>query len=154
VAAAALGLSALILSSARAFEVVRWAGALWLIWLGLRTLLGREGAARARARRRRGLDAFVVATLNPKTAVFFLAFLPQFLDPAGSAWAQTLVLGLTFVALGAALNAVWALAGSRAAERLSSPRATRVRRRASGGVLIGLGVLTAAAPGRAPAARS
>ncbi|HSD83688.1 MAG TPA: LysE family translocator, partial [Anaerolineae bacterium] len=94
VLAAALGLSALLLSSALAFSVVKYLGAAYLIYLGLRRLLSRDAAQPTATLQRQSLrrifrQGVVVAVLNPKTALFFLAFLPQFVDPArGSAAAQ------------------------------------------------------------------
>jgi threonine/homoserine/homoserine lactone efflux protein len=105
--AATVGLSAILVSSATAFTVVKVVGALYLIVIGIRTLLGRADPADTdpqrlpRRRRRDFAEGVVVNVLNPKTALFFLAFLPQFVDPArGQASLQILVLGLTFMLLG------------------------------------------------------
>ena len=152
VTAAALGLSALILSSATAFTVVKLAGAAYLIGLGLYTLLvprapAGEGIARERRLRRRFAQGIVVNVLNPKTALFFLAFLPQFVDPdRGPVVTQILALGLVFVLLAVLSDAVWALAAGTASERLrGSRRFLAVQRFVSGGVFVGLGALAAAA---------
>ena len=96
----------------------------------------------------RGIHAFTVAALNPKTAVFFLAFLPQFVDPSGSAPLQTLVFGVLFVALGVLTNLGWVFVCGLAGRALRGTRARRWRRLGGGGLLIGLGVLTAATGGR------
>src|ERR687885_2098316 len=99
IAAAALGLSALLLSSALTFGVVKYAGAAYLIYLGVKTLLTKEEAGRAREVREASLgrvfyQGVVVNLLNPKTALFFFAFLPQFIDPArGRVGAQIISLG-------------------------------------------------------------
>jgi threonine/homoserine/homoserine lactone efflux protein len=150
--AAAIGLSALLLSSATAFTVVKLAGAAYLIGLGLYTLLVRKedevGAVRRERRLRRSFgQGVVVNVLNPKTALFFVAFLPQFVDrDAGSVAAQLLVLGLVFVALAVVSDSVWALAAGTAATRLrSSPRFLAARRYVSGSVFVGLGAVTALA---------
>jgi threonine/homoserine/homoserine lactone efflux protein len=147
--AAVAGLSALVASSATAFDVVRLAGAAYLIVLGIRHLRSGEDAGAPEGRpRRAAVDAFTVAALNPKTAVFFLAFLPQFVDPSGSAPLQTLVFGVLFVALGVLTNLGWVIVCGLAGRALRGPRARRWRRLGGGGLLIGLGVLTAATGGR------
>src|SRR5918912_1274602 len=105
ISAATCGLSALLLSSALAFGVVKYAGAAYLIYLGVKTLLTKEGAGPAREVKGASLSpvfyqGVVVNLLNPKTALFFLAFLPQFVDPSrGAAWTQVLLLGAKFVVL-------------------------------------------------------
>jgi threonine/homoserine/homoserine lactone efflux protein len=158
VAAAALGISSLLLASATAFSAVRYAGAAYLIALGLRRLLKREATATAVPGSGAGLgrhfrQGFVVNVLNPKTALFFLAFLPQFVDPArGLVPLQVAILGLTFVVLGLATDSVWALASSSAGERLKrSRRWPAVERFATGSVLVGLGVATAVSGPHRPA---
>jgi threonine/homoserine/homoserine lactone efflux protein len=152
VTAAAVGLSALLVSSATAFTVVKLAGAAYLIGLGLVTLFRRtkrEDVEVPPERRLRRIFAqgIVVNVLNPKTALFFLAFLPQFVDPGrGTVALQFVVLGLTFVLLAVLSDAVWALAAGTASERLrASRRFLDVRRYVSGSVFVGLGALTAAA---------
>jgi threonine/homoserine/homoserine lactone efflux protein len=105
-AAATVGLSALLASSAVAFDVVKYLGAAYLIVIGVRRLARLEGTQDERASGPRNLgrlyrQGIVVNTLNPKTALFFLAFLPQFVDPSrGVAWVQILLLGLLFATLG------------------------------------------------------
>ena len=154
VAAAALGLSAVLASSAVAFGVVKYAGAVYLIWLGFRKLFGRSDAPEiATASRDRGharlfRDGFVVNLLNPKTAIFFLAFLPQFVDPSrGHIAMQVAVLGLLFTALGAVTDSCYALAAGTAGGWLKRSRGYRTAERYVSGVLfIGLG-LTAAFAG-------
>ncbi len=152
VTAAAIGLSSLLVSSASAFNVVKYAGAGYLIGLGLWTLLRRpdEPAVeipKERKLSRRFWQGVVVNVLNPKTALFFFAFLPQFVDPAkGSAALQIGVLGLLFVVLAVASDSMWALAAGTASERLrGNQRFLGIQRYVSGSVFCGLGALTAVA---------
>jgi threonine/homoserine/homoserine lactone efflux protein len=148
--AATVGLSALLASSALAFDVVKYVGAAYLILVGLRRLAGLERPEEPDAGRPRDLgrlyrQGIVVNTLNPKTALFFLAFLPQFVDPArGAAWLQILLLGLLFATLGFLSDAVWALAAGTLGERLRrNRRFPLVRRYVSGSVFVGLGAVAA-----------
>jgi len=152
VAAAAIGLSSLLVSSATAFAAVKYAGAAYLIGLGLYTLFVRKEepvatAQRERRLRRRFGQGVVVNVLNPKTALFFFAFLPQFVDPdKGSAALQIGILGLLFVALAVLSDSVWALVAGSVSERLrGSRRFLAVQRYVSGSVFVGLGALTASA---------
>ena len=158
VAAAALGLSALLVSSATAYHTVRWLGAAYLIWLGVRRLLAHDepsGPVKDRDASRRGLrrifaQGVVVNVLNPKTALFFLAFLPQFVDVSrGSVPLQVVVFGVAFVLLGLVSDGTYALLASTGAGWLRRrPGVARTSRLVSGGVLISLGVTTALAGSR------
>jgi threonine/homoserine/homoserine lactone efflux protein len=155
VAAATVGLSALLASSATAFTVVKVAGAVYLVFIGVRRILGREEsvtAAPAASRRLRRIygQGVVVNVLNPKTALFFLAFLPQFVDhDAGSAALQIFVLGLTFVVIALVSDSLWALAAGMAGTRLrASTRFLRVERYVSGSIFVGLGLTAAFADHR------
>jgi threonine/homoserine/homoserine lactone efflux protein len=158
VAAAALGLSALLVSSATAYNAVRWLGAAYLVWLGVRRLLARDEEAAATAgpeARRHGLgrvfaQGVVVNVLNPKTALFFFAFLPQFVDVTrGSVRLQVVVFGVAFVLLGLVSDGAYALLASTGAGWLRRrPRVAKASRVVSGGVLISLGVTTALAGSR------
>ena len=145
VAAAALGLSALLASSATAFGVVKILGAGYLGWLGARKLSRREEAAVEEvapvSHRRLFTQGIVVNVLNPKTAIFFLAFLPQFVNPArGPVAAQVLVLGACFIVLGALSDGGYAvLAGALAGRLRRTVRARRRLDRTSGLVYLGLG---------------
>jgi threonine/homoserine/homoserine lactone efflux protein len=149
VAAAAIGISSLIVSSALAFSVVKYAGAAYLIYLGIRALSSREepGEIEVRASPRGKLlrQGAVVNILNPKTALFFLAFLPQFVDPdAGHVALQLTFFGLVFVALGLVTDSLYALAAGTAGNWLRSSRLfVGARRWVSGTVFIGLGLATA-----------
>jgi threonine/homoserine/homoserine lactone efflux protein len=158
VAAAALGLSALVVSSATAYNAVRWLGAAYLVWLGVRRLLARDEKVAAGAgpeARRHGLgrvfaQGVVVNVLNPKTALFFFAFLPQFVDVArGSVRLQVVVFGVAFVLLGLVSDSAYALLASTGAGWLRRrPGVAKASRLVSGGVLISLGVTTALAGSR------
>ncbi len=149
---AAVGLSALLASSATAFSVVKWLGAAYLVWLGLQRLLAREEedepAAVEPARLSRVLlQGALIDVLNPKVALFFLAFLPQFVDPAqGAAWSQILVLGGVFVAVGLCTDGLYALLGGTAGGWLRGRSAgfRKGQRYVSGGVYLALGAATAA----------
>jgi threonine/homoserine/homoserine lactone efflux protein len=150
VALAAAGLSSLLLASTAAFDAVRYAGAAYLVLLGLRRLLGRgldeaDAEAVPRTRRRAYMQGIVVNLTNPKTIVFVFAFLPQFVDPdAQHAWLQVLVLGLSFTLLGFLSDSMYALAAGTIADRLrGSAGIARVQRWFGGGVLVGLGILAA-----------
>jgi threonine/homoserine/homoserine lactone efflux protein len=154
VGAAAIGLSALLVASATAFTVVKWLGAAYLVYLGVRRILDRSVAAsvesgRPRQLRRAFLDGVVVNALNPKTALFFLAFLPQFVDLArGRPEAQILGLGLLFVLLGIVTDGAYALSAGTAARWLRGrPRVLASERWISGSVYIGLGVAAAVSSG-------
>ena len=152
VCAAAIGLSSILVSSATAFNVVKYAGAAYLIGMGLWTIFSRRDPDPAavqteRRLRRRFGQGIVVNILNPKTALFFFAFLPQFVDPEqGAAALQIVVLGLVFVLIAVISDSIWALAAGTASERLrASRRFLSVQRYVSGSVFVGLGALTAAA---------
>jgi threonine/homoserine/homoserine lactone efflux protein len=154
VAAAAAGLSALLAASATAFGVVKYLGAAYLLYLGVRRLLDRGPALAARdgsppPLTRAFLDGVVVNVLNPKTALFFLAFLPQFVDVSrGAVGAQILALGLLFVLLGTITDGLYAVcAGSAASWLRQSPRFVAGERWVSGSMYIGLGLAAAFSSG-------
>jgi len=155
IAAAAAGVSALLAASATAFSAVKYLGAAYLVYLGVRRILARaptvgDGPARERRLRRAFLDGVVVNVLNPKTALFFLAFLPQFVDvPRGHVGTQILVLGGIFVALGLITDGGFALTAGTAAQWLRGhPRFLASERWVSGGMYIGLGVAAALTSGQ------
>ena len=151
IAAATLGLSALLVSSALAFEFVKYLGAGYLVYLGIRVLRSgdsqwTEGASGGDRQLRRIFgQGVLVNLLNPKTALFFLAFLPQFVDPArGHAGIQVLELGVLFALMGWCSDSMWALAAGTVAQRLrENARLRRMQRNVSGGILIVLGVASA-----------
>lgn len=143
------GVGAVLAASATLFTVLKWVGAAWLVWLGVSLWRagGRVYLPRTEARADGGmfLKAWAVTVLNPKSLVFFVAFLPQFIDPAAGFLSQSAVLVATFVAV-AFLNALaWAALGVRARRAVASPRTVRAMHRLGGGALIGAGVLTARA---------
>ena len=147
--AATLGLSAILLSSALAFDVVKYLGAGYLIYLGLRKLLVRE-EANDQAIKSESLtqiywQGFAINLLNPKTALFFFAFLPQFVDPArGDVTTQTLLLGGIFVGLALITDSLYALLASSLADRLRGSRHFQKGQRYFAGlVYVGLGITTA-----------
>jgi threonine/homoserine/homoserine lactone efflux protein len=153
VAAAALGLSALLASSAIAFSVVKYAGAAYLVWLGLRKIFSREEApdvavaVKARSYARLFRDGFVVNLLNPKTALFFLAFLPQFVEvERGHVAMQVAFLGILFTLLGFVSDGCYAFAAGTLGDRLRrSGTYLRFERYVSGLLFIGLGLSAALA---------
>jgi threonine/homoserine/homoserine lactone efflux protein len=148
--AATLGLSALLLSSALAFDVVKYLGAAYLIYLGIRKLFARTEAAESGAIKQESLSriywqGFAINMLNPKTALFYFAFLPQFVDPAkGNVTAQTLLLGAIFVGMALVTDSLYALLASSLAERLRGNRHfLEGQRYFAGLVYVGLGITTA-----------
>ena len=153
VAAAVLGLSALIASSAIAFSVVKYAGAAYLVYIGIKRLREPDEVSvedePKRALKRIFTQGVVVNVFNPKVALFFLAFLPQFVSPErGSVPAQVAILGLTFVVIGIFTDSCYALVtGSFSKMLRGSLRFARVQRWVSGSVYIALGVGSALAGG-------
>lgn len=148
VLAAAAGLSAVLVSSAAAYSTVKYAGAAYLVWIGVGMLRKRNDdldtaeARRPMSLRRIYAQGVVVNVLNPKTAVFFFAFLPQFIDPErGSVAAQSLLFGFLFIGLGMVSDGTYALVSAALGNRLR--RHARRMRIASGLVYIGLGLAAA-----------
>jgi threonine/homoserine/homoserine lactone efflux protein len=144
IVAATVGLSALIVASATAFTTVKLVGAGYLVYVGLRKLFERDIPLRVREGTERRLFAqgVVVNVLNPKTALFFLAFLPQFVDPnRGATWSQVLVLGVLFMLLGFVTDSLYALTAGTIAGALRRRR--RAFRYGSGAIFIGLGLVAA-----------
>jgi threonine/homoserine/homoserine lactone efflux protein len=151
VIAAVAGLSAILATSATAFSVVKWLGALYLIGIGVRTVITRpdqlETTVASVSQRRAFTQGILVNTLNPKVALFFLSFLPQFVEPdRGPAWTQALALGVMFTTLGFAIDGLWATLASSVRHLLVRGRAQAfVRRWVSGSLFVGLGLLAARA---------
>ena len=151
--AASVGLAALFAISSIAFSVIKYAGAFYLIYLGVQMLraspVENSIAIPATVSLKRVFrDGFVVALLNPKTTVFFAAFLPQFLSAGASPMVQGMVLGSLFVAIATITDSAYALAAGAAAPALRGNVIRRIGRRLGGGVFIGLGVFTALAGSR------
>jgi threonine/homoserine/homoserine lactone efflux protein len=156
VLAATLGLSALLLSSAIAYSVVKYAGAVYLLYLGIKKFRERPAVrdelkqVPALPLRRIYAQGILVQVLNPKTAIFFFAFLPQFVNPArGHVSLQFFVLGMIFILLGLSSDSVWALTAGSAAGWLRQNQAfIRNERYISGTVYLGLGMATAVSGSR------
>jgi threonine/homoserine/homoserine lactone efflux protein len=150
--AAGLGLSAILLSSALAFDAVKYLGAAYLIYLGIRKLLTPDHESENEEVKRESLSriywqGFLVNILNPKTALFFFAFLPQFVDPSkGNVIGQNLLLGAIFVGMAIVTDSLYALVASSLAEKLAGNRQFQTGGRIFAGlVYIGLGITTALA---------
>jgi threonine/homoserine/homoserine lactone efflux protein len=150
VVAAALGISALLASSTVAFRFVKYLGAAYLIYLGIKTLRRKDeqlveaDTGETKLIRIYG-QGLLVNVLNPKTALFFLAFLPQFVDPArGHVTLQILQLGILFALMGWCSDSVYAVIAGTVAERIrGSLRLRRAQRNVSGSALIALGLVSA-----------
>lgn len=147
VAAAALGLSALLLALPHAYDLVRWAGALYLVFLGLRALRSPAGSLEVKTLApvplgRIFLQGAITNVLNPKVALFFLAFLPQFANPArGPIAPQLLLLGAIFAVDGTLVCVAFALFASRIGDWLRSRYGvSRLLDRATGGLFLALGL--------------
>jgi threonine/homoserine/homoserine lactone efflux protein len=151
IACSVLGLGAVLAASAEAFTVLKWAGALYLIYLGIKLWRAPAvplGAAAAGQGARRSVgraiaESFSVTLLNPKGLLFFAAFLPQFIDPHRAVLPQVIVLALTFELLAASSLALYIFMTARARHIMDSPRAIKIMNRAGGTMLIGAGLLTA-----------
>jgi threonine/homoserine/homoserine lactone efflux protein len=156
--AASFGLAALFAVSSLAFTVVKYAGAAYLIYLGIQAMRATARASESAPANgsdnahtiatldlhRIFRDGFVVALLNPKTTIFFATFLPQFIDPRGSVSGQSILLGAIFVVIAAITDSIYALAASRIAPALSRAKhSNAIRRYASGFTYIGMGLLAA-----------
>ncbi len=158
IAAAVAGLTTLLVTSAAAFRAVKWAGAAYLIYLGIRTLMDRSGGGETDAPvppaplGRVYRQGFVVNLLNPKMAAFFLAFVPHFIDPSRNSTAQLLVLSALFVVLGALSDGTYVLVTGSLGSRLQQHGWWRQGRRlVSGSIYLTLGVLAAVSAGTAEA---
>jgi len=152
--AAAVGLSALLVASAAAFQVVRYAGAAYLVYLGIMMIRNRHlritESGSSPAGNQSLIQGIITEILNPKTALFFLSFIPQFVVPGkGHATLQFLVLGVISVALNTAVDLVVVFFAAALAERIRSSRSFNTKQRAASGLgMIGLGLYVAVADNR------
>jgi threonine/homoserine/homoserine lactone efflux protein len=151
IACSVLGLGAVLAASSEAFTVLKWIGAAYLVYLGIKlwrapavplgSAMAGQGARRSI--RRAIAESFWVTLLNPKGLLFFAAFLPQFIDPHQPTLPQVIVLALTFEVLAAGSLGIYVFMTARARRVMDSPRAIRIMNRAGGTMLIGAGLLTA-----------
>lgn len=142
-----LGLGAVLATSAALFTAVKWIGAVYLVWIGVKMIREKGGVAAAdplAARKARFAQAFCVTVLNPKTIMFFIAFLPQFVSHEHPVPPQLVLLGATFTLLGVVNAYMYAALAASAGSRLTRPGFVSAIRKTGGGVLVGAGVLTAA----------
>ena len=148
--ASLLGVGAILATSATAFTVMKFAGAAYLIWLGIKLwradprpddLVDTRADTSGRAM---FWNAFVVTALNPKSIIFFIAFVPQFIDPTRPALAQLIILEATFLVLAAVNVAIWAILAGELRARFRKASTLRLVNRIGAGFLVGAGVLTAA----------
>jgi len=156
VLAGAVGVSALVMASAEAFTVLKLVGAVYLVYLGIQTWRSAgtatdETAAPASGARRAFVQGMIVEATNPKTAAFFLAFVPQFVDPTrGSVALQFMALGIISVGLNTGVDVLVTFAAAAARHRLARGGLVRRLRQGSGALMIGLGISLALSR-RAPA---
>ncbi len=144
-----LGVGALLVASSTVFTLLKWAGAAYLVYLGIKLFRAggelkaepRQGSASAL---RMGAHAWLVTALNPKSLTFFIAFLPQFLDSHGDFWTQMLIFESTFLVLAFSNALGYALAASRARAVVGNPRTIRIFNRTGGTLLVGAGVAAVA----------
>jgi threonine/homoserine/homoserine lactone efflux protein len=144
-----LGLGALLAASATLFTVLKWVGAFYLIWLGIKLWRAAGTGAIPEARAdgsplKMMAHAWLVTALNPKSLTFFVAFLPQFLDPAGDWLTQMAIFEATFLTLAAANAFGYALVAGRLRGAIGSPRIIAAVNRTGGTLLIGAGLATLA----------
>lgn len=147
--ASMLGVGALLATSAALFTALKWVGAAYLVYLGIKLWRAPVGdgaipqAEKETNARRIFLHAYVVTALNPKSIIFFVAFLPQFLDPAAPALTQMVVFETTFVILATLNAAAYALLASMARGAIRKPSVQRIVNRTGGSLLIGAAMLAA-----------
>jgi homoserine/homoserine lactone efflux protein len=145
-----LGAGAILAASATLFTILKLGGAAYLIWLGIKLWRAKpelddlQNVNESQSQARVFWSAYFVTALNPKSIVFFVAFVPQFIDPAVPALRQFIVLEATFLALAAANVVLWAVLAGKMRTRFKRPETLRLVNRTGGGFLIGAGVLTAA----------
>ena len=147
--ASLMGAGAVLAASATLFTILKLAGAAYLIWLGIglwraKPELGALEEASAASNRAMFWNAYIVTALNPKSIVFFVAFVPQFVNPSAPVLAQFAILEATFLVLAALGAAIWAILAGHLRDRFRRPETLRKVNRAGAGFLIGAGLLTAA----------
>ena len=143
-----IGLGAVLAASATAFTVLKWIGAAYLLYLGIKMWretphLSLSDADTSRSARKMMTHTAIVTALNPKGIAFFIAFLPLFVNTEAPAAPQLLLLGATFVVLGALNAALYALLAAQLRERITKPQTLKWANRIGGSMLIGAGVMTA-----------
>lgn len=144
-----LGIGALLMTSATVFTVLKWAGAAYLVWLGIKLFraggtLDAQAETRPTSRLKMLAHAWLVTALNPKSITFFIAFLPQFLDPAKPLLPQMAIFETTFLVLAFCNAFGYALVAARARDVFRKPSAIRAFNRVGGSLLVGAGIATAA----------
>jgi len=144
-----LGIGALLAASATVFTIVKWIGAAYLVYLGIKLFraggtLDAKPRTDAASAAKMMAHAWIVTALNPKSITFFVAFLPQFLDRSGDFWTQMVIFELTFLTLAFANAFGYALVAARARSVVSNPRAIRIFNRTGGTLLVGAGIAAAA----------
>jgi len=150
ISCALLGMGALLAASAELFTLLKWIGAAYLIWLGVKSWRAEpkplvvDGSCAPRSDRKLFAQAFVITALNPKSIAFFVAFLPQFVRHGAPLLPQFCVLVPTFVGLAVINAALYGLLAGSVRERARDPRVLRTLNRIGGGALIGAGLMTAA----------
>ncbi|MEL6587543.1 MAG: LysE family transporter [Pseudomonadota bacterium] len=144
------GLGALVLASATLFTILKWVGAAYLIWMGWRLWRSADGMTLAEVQANAHVTpkavfghAALVTALNPKSIVFFIAFVPQFIDPAAPLLPQFSILVATFVTLAAVNSLIYALLAARLRDGLRRPSVLRLLGKAGGGALMAMGAVTA-----------
>ncbi|WP_077121097.1 LysE family translocator [Agrobacterium rosae] len=148
--ASMLGLGALLATSAALFTVLKWVGAAYLIYLGIklwRAPVSGESAEGSEATGKERplkifLHTYIVTALNPKSIIFFVAFLPQFLTPSLPFWPQVMIFEVTFLVLATCNAALYGLLASAARNSICKPKVQRIVNRTGGSLLIGAGLLT------------
>ena len=147
--ASVLGLGALVLTSAELFAILRWAGAIYLIWLGVKMWRAPGGLGRIEGKKaggdgpRMAFHAFAVTATNPKSIVFFIAFTPQFLNQTAPLAPQLVAMVATFVSLAALNTLIYAFAAGSLRNRMRGPNGARILNRLGASALITMGALTA-----------
>ncbi len=143
----AMGMAWILVSMSQWFDLVRWAGAAYLVYLGIRQWRERGHGLEEHQEAKRGQSlfwqGFIVALSNPKTIIFYAAFFPQFMDPALPAAEQLLILSVTFLLVATSIDVSYALLAGRLRPWLTGERRGRIRNRITGALLVGTGLALA-----------